>query len=396
MQPNAKKVLVRGPVLTRSGYGTHARQVVRHLFDLQDAGAPLDIRFEVLPWGNTPWIFKADVDNGLIGRIIGSSNPTELQQYDVSVQIQLPNEWDVNKAKYNIGVTAGVETTLCSPKWIEAINKMDLVIVPSEFTKKTFMDSGKITTEIRVVAESFIDEILDDNIPALDLENVQTPFNFLVFGQITGNNPENERKNLFYTIKWFCDVFAKNPNVGLVIKTNSGRNTVIDRYRTQNLLNDVLAKAGYNNVPKIYLLHGEMSNKDVAGLYKNPKIKALVTLSRGEGFNIPALEAAASGLPVIATNWSAHTEFLGKGKFISVEKTLVPVHESRIDGNIFIAGSKWAAPSEEEAKRRMKKFHESSQVPVEWAKDLQKILREQYSFEAISKAYKQALSGVFE
>jgi hypothetical protein len=63
-------------------------------------------------------------------------------------------------------------------------------------------------------------------------------------------------------------VFSKNPDVGLVIKTNCGRNTAIDRLRTQNLLNDVLTKSGYNGVPKVYLLHGEMSNEDVAGLYK--------------------------------------------------------------------------------------------------------------------------------
>ena len=396
MQSKTKKILVRGPVLTRSGYGTHARQVVRHLFDLQDAGAPIEIRFELLPWGNTPWIFKGDVDNGIIGRIIGSTNFNEIKEYDVSIQIQLPNEWDIKKAKYNIGITAGVETTMCNPNWIEAINKMDLVIVPSEFTKKTFLNSGEVKTDIRVVPESFIDEISDENLPPLELKNIESSFNFLVFGQITGNNPENERKNLFYTIKWFCDVFSKNPDVGLVIKTNCGRNTAIDRLRTQNLLNDVLTKSGYNGVPKVYLLHGEMSNEDVAGLYKSPKIKALLSLSRGEGFNIPALEAAASSLSVIATDWSAHTEFLGKGKFGNVSKTLVPIHESRVDGNIFMAGSKWAAPSEEDAKRRMRKIYESPSVPREWANDLKKVIREQYSFAAISNAYKQALSGVFE
>jgi glycosyltransferase involved in cell wall biosynthesis len=396
MTTTAKKVLVRGPVLTRSGYGTHARQVVRHLFNLQDSGQKLDIYFDVLPWGNTPWMLNPNHDKGLTGRILGFTDHESVSDYDVSIQIQLPNEWDVQKAKYNIGITAGVETTLCNPKWIEAINKMDLVIAPSEFTKTTFMNSGKVTTEIRVVPESFIDEILDDNVQPLELKEVESAFNFLVFGQVTGNNPENERKNLFYTMKWFCEVFANNPNAGLIINTNCGRKTVIDKVRTQKLLKEVLLNAGYNNVPKVYLLHGEMSNEDVAGLYKSPKIKAFLTLSRGEGFNIPALEAAASGLPVIATNWSAHTEFLSLGKFSSVEKTLVPIHESRVDNNIFMAGSKWAAPSEEDAKRRMRKMHESPSVPRQWAADLQKVIREQYSFEAISKSYKEALLGVFD
>lgn len=387
-----KTILLRGPLLTRSGYGTHARQIARFLFDQKDAGVPLDIRCETLPWGNTPWILNGDLEDGLIGRIIQATTP--LESFDISIQIQLPNEWDTAKAKFNIGVTAGVETTSCNPAWIEAANKMDLVIFPSKFTKAAFTNTGEITAKTAIVAESFIDEIANDNIAPLELEGIESKFNFLTFGQITGNHPENERKNLFYTIKWFAETFAKNPDVGLVIKTNSGRNTTIDRLRTEQLLRDVLNKSGYNNVPKVYLLHGEMSNDDVAGLYRSPKIKALLTLSRGEGFNIPAVEAAASGLPVIATGWSAHTEFLDKGKYNKVDYKLVPIHESRVDGAIFIAGSKWAAPSEEDAKRRMRRFYESSTIPKEWANDLRKIIREQYSFDAISRAYKEVLAEV--
>jgi glycosyltransferase involved in cell wall biosynthesis len=146
--------------------------------------------------------------------------------------------------------------------------------------------------------------------------------------------------------------------------------------------------------PKFYLLHGDMSDNEVASLYRHPKIKALVAPTRGEGFGLPILEAAASGLPVIATGWSAQTEFLGKGKYVKLDYRLEQIHQSRVDNQIWMENAKWANVKEEDFKHRVKKFVESPQMPQQWAKDLAVTLKKEYSYEAVAAQYTEALKEV--
>lgn len=389
-----KSVILRAPLLTQSGYGVHARQVARWLFDLADSRGDLQVTTEPLRWGDTPWICNPESHGGLIGRILQTATDvTANSQFDVSIQLQLPNEWNPFLANFNVGMTAAVEADKCNPEWVAAVNRMDLVIVPSEFVKQVLANSGKVTTNVVVIPESYIDSVVDGTVQPYELDTA-TDFNFLVFGQITGNNPENDRKNLFYTVKWMAEQFKDSPNVGVVIKTNMGRNTTVDRMRTQQMLSQLLTEVQKGPGPKFYLLHGDMTDNQIAGLYRNPSIKAMVALTRGEGFGLPILEAAVAGLPVIATGWSAHTEYLGKGKYIKVDHSLVPVHQSRIDGQIFMPGFQWAQPSEEDAKRKMKKFVESPGLPMEWAKDLAKTLRVEYSYDTIASKYSEVLKDV--
>lgn len=381
-----KSVILRAPLLTQSGYGVHARQVARWLFETADARpGEIEVCCESVPWGNTPWIVDTDAHNGLIGRVLQSIKPK--QKYDVSIQLQLPNEWNPFLADFNVGMTAAVETDRCNPAWVEAVNKMDLVVVPSDFVRQVFLNTGTITTRIEVVPEAFIDAILDDTVQGLDLSEMTTKFNFLLFGQFTGNNPENDRKNIFYTVKWLAETFKDDPDVGVIIKTNLSRNTTLDRIQAQGLLGQLLMETQKGPGPKFSLLHGDMSDKEVAGLYKSPKIDCLLSLTRGEGFGLPILEAAASGLPVMTTNWSAHTEFLKQGKYMKVDYRIAPVHETRVDGHIFVKGAQWAEPLEEDAKRKMKKFVESPGLPRQWAKDLSASLKKTHSFAAIKDRY---------
>lgn len=382
-------ILLRGPLLTNSGYGVHARQVARWLFDNQDE-YDLDISTEPLRWGGTGWITDITAEDGLIAQIVQNSE-NKKPFYDFTIQIQLPNEWNPLLGAFNIGITAGVETDKCNPAWIESINKMNLVITPSEFTKKTFLDSGNVLTDISVVPESFIDEIQNPESCSIDLSGLSTDFNFLVFGQLTGTSVETDRKNILFTIKWLAETFANRKDIGVVLKTNFVRNTKMDRKAVTRFVSALVASVQQGNGPRIHLLHGDLSKSEIAGLYRNPKIKALVSLTHGEGFGIPLLEAAASGLPVIATSWSGHMDFLSKGKFLGVSHTVEPVHQSKIDGNIFVPGAKWAYPSEKDAKFRFAKFAESPTIPQQWAKELRSTLLETHSFQAISQKYDEVI-----
>lgn len=379
------KVLLRGPVLTQSGYGVHARQIAKWLLEKQN----IDLTIQPLPWGDTPWILNKDFSNGLIGKIIDKSyaQDDDKKLYDVTVQVQLPNEWDPSLGKQNIGITAGVETDRCNPEWVNSCNKMNLVIVPSEHAKNSLSVYGNLITPIKVIPESFSDEIINSSSEDLDLE-LSTDFNFLIFGQITGGNPENERKNIFYTIKWLCESFKNDKDVGIVVKTNFGRNTPIDRKLVDQTFKNLISEVrGEFLFPKIHLIHGDLNDKEVGALYKHPKIKSLVSLTKGEGYGLPILEAAATGLPVIATGWSGHLDFLNHGKFISIDYSLNEIHPSRVDNKIFIKGAKWAIPNEADFKRKVTKFKNASSLPREWSKELKEKIIENYSHDSIAKMY---------
>jgi len=267
---------------------------------------------------------------------------------------------------------------------------MTAVVVPSQHTKTTLSNSGTVTQPLFVIPEAYSDAIRSSELPTLPA--FSTPFNFLIFGQLTGNNPENDRKNIFYTVKWLCETFKDDPEVGIVIKTNTGKNSKIDRVTTRALISAVTNESRKGSpFPKVHLLHGDMNDAEVAALYKHPQVKALVTLTRGEGYGLPILEAAASGLPVIATGWSGHLDFLRHGKYISVYYQLAEVHASRIDGRIFVKGSRWATPSEEDFKKRAAKFRQSPATPKEWANELATVIQDKYSLTSVMKMYDETL-----
>lgn len=381
-----KRVLLRGPFLTNSGYGVHSRQVARWAISRPD----WDVKCQVLPWGITPWLLDRDDESGLIGKIMDRTAVESLDRFDLSIQVQLPDEWDAGLAKKNIGVTAGVETDICNPSWIDKCNQMSCVVVPSLHTKETLVRTGgdKLRTPVLVIPESYHDEMAEES-GSLSVD-FSTSFNFLVFGQITGNNPENDRKNLFYTLKWMFDEFRDNDDVGIVLKTNSGKMTKIDRALTEKVVRKIVAEARTGPYPRVHFLHGKMTNSEVSGLMKHPKIKSMVSLTRGEGYGLPLLEAAASGLPIIATGWSGYNDFLKSGDYIQVDYKLAPIHKTRIDGKIFIEGAQWAHPDEIDAKKRMRKFYQSSKMPTKRAKETAKRICKDFSFSAISRLYDEA------
>lgn len=385
-----KTVLFSGPMLSASGYGVHARQIAKWLLRKATETHDLDITMEPVPWGKTHMIIDPEAEDGLIGQIMQTTG-NKKNFYDVTISLKLPNEWNPFLGNFNIGITAGVETDKCNPAWIDAINRMDMIIVPSEFTKQTFLDSGEVKVPIVVVPESYPEIFDSEEISAIDL-GLETKFNFLLVGQLTGNDIESDRKNIPYTLKWFADTFAGNPDVGIVIKTNSGSHTQLDKRNVMGVFSKLVGEISKPGGPKFYLLHGQMTDAEMKGLYEHPDIKALVTLTHGEGYGLPILEAAASGLPIIATNWSGHLEFLKHGKFIAVDRMLVEVPATRIDGQIFHKGFKWANPIEIDAKRRMKKFQESPSMPRQWAKDLQIKIKENFSFEAVGKILSDKLN----
>lgn len=379
-----KKVLLVGPALTNSGYGVHCRQLFNFLSKLD-----VDLYVMNTNWGNTPW--NIDSSDETIKKIIQCSRPLpQGQKADVAFHLQLPNEWNVELGKVNVGVSAMIETDRACAYWVDHCKNMDLIVAPSKHAVRSITNAGICATPMVVVPESYICEIESAEENQDCTSNLSTKFNFLVFGQTTGG-VETDRKNTFNTIRWFCEEFEGEKDVGMILKTNMGQNSTKDFEKTVKTYERAIAQIRKAEFPKVHILHGAMSNQDVARLYKDSGIKALVSATRGEGFGLPLLEAAASDLPVIATDWSAHKEYLDMGKWLKLEYKISSIPQSKVDNKIFASQSNWAEVNESSFKSVLRKFYKQSTMPKQWAKDLGVKIREKYNQEQIEKDWMEAL-----
>jgi hypothetical protein len=360
-----KKILVTGPALTTSGYGEQSRFALRALRSREDL---FDIYLTPTTWGQCGWIHEDNEERKwLDSTIMKTVQYTQLcngqPQYDMSLQITIPNEWK-KLAPVNIGYTAGIEVNKISPHWIQPSNQMDKIIVVSNFAKKGFengvytaqdqngnqVPNFRVTTPIEVVNYS----VRKGNATEIDLP-ITTNFNFLVVAQA------GPRKNFANTVKWFVEEFKNDENVGLICKTHLAGASHIDREAVTNNLQQILASYKDRKC-KVYLLHGDLSESEMTSLYTHPKVKALVSLSHGEGFGLPLFEAAGWGLPIITTEWSGHTDFMycpnkeGKVKphFARVDFTLQPVQPEAVWNGVIEKDTMWAFPIGTSAKTQMR------------------------------------------
>jgi ADP-heptose:LPS heptosyltransferase/glycosyltransferase involved in cell wall biosynthesis len=400
------KTLLKAPLLTQSGYGVHSRQIFDGLFGDQE----FELFVEPIRWGHTPFLTEDTeqkknilrcVEKRLIEKHKGDN------KFDLFIHVTVPNEFEKLGA-VNIGVSAMVETDRISPQWVQKCNEMDLVIVPSQHSKnvldKTTIDWTNQKTGERgsfkfekasVVCSEGVDTSVfkkfgKDDVPytpKINKLDFQPEFNFLHIGQWGKGGYGEDRKNIALLVKYFIESFKGRQDVGLVLKVNMARNSVIDHEHVLNRLREIKSNFDEKEVPPIYLIHGNLSDNEVAALYNHPKIKAFISLTHGEGFGLPLLEAAACELPIIATNWSGHLDFLNKGKFSAVKYEMKDVPKVVIWDPIVIQGSRWAEVSEEDAKHRMKKMVSSYSTPKGWAKDLAKTIKEEFDTEVTNQNF---------
>ena len=399
-----KKVVVKAPALSRSGYGEQSRFALEALRSREDL---FDIYVINIPWGATGVIAEdTPQKKWIMERMIAAAQYIQQQgQFDISLQITVPNEFE-KMAPVNVGYTAGIETTKVAPEWLEKCNTlMDKLVVVSEHSKKVFLstkysaknnETGQVVEDygIQIPVEAISYPIRKHDPEPLEDIEFTTDNNFLVVSQW------GPRKNVENTIKWFVEEFKEDANAGLVLKTNTASDSIYDRQITTARLNGLLS-AHPDRKCKIYLLHGEITPNNLSWLYNHPKIKALVNIGHGEGWGLPLYEACCNGLPVVTITWSGQLDFLGvpnkKGKnvpkCVRVDYDIKPVQKEAVWPGVIQEDSMWAYARENSYKRALKDVLEKEKHYKHHAKQLQKHILKTLTPERLHAEFIEHLYG---
>jgi glycosyltransferase involved in cell wall biosynthesis len=394
-------ILVQGPVATRSGYGNHTRDLVTSLIKSEK----YDIQIISLPWGNTPSdALKHDnAEHVEILKRILTENPG--RQPDVFIQISVPNEFQ-KVGKYNIGITAGIETTAVSHEFIQGANNMDLLIVTSEHAKTGFVNtvydkvdektkqkqgSLKIETPVEVLFEGADLNVYKKNnkldpVIINELSMIKNPFCFLFVGHWLKGDVGQDRKDVGMMIKTFCEAFknkAARNRPALILKTSHATFSIMDREEITNKIQHIIKPYGIK-IPEIYLIHGDLTDVQMNDLYNHPKIKAMISFTKGEGFGRPLLEFSLTGKPIIASNWSGHVDFLKHS--IMLPGQLTDIHASAAD-KFLIKGSKWFTVNYPAAAHVLRDITQNYKNYLDQSRKQAKYSRDNFSLDAMSKLF---------
>ena len=350
---NKPILLYQAPIATRSGYGDHSRDILKSIFEYDK----FDVHTLPMRWGNTPQN-QINPTTEFGKKLLQTIGQQITKQPEVHIQMTVPNEFQ-KRGKFGIGITAGIESTIAPKDWIDGCNRMDLVIVPTEFSKKVLQSTvydetdkrtnqvvrqHKITTPIEVLHEgvelsNYLKSPKDTENP---LKDIETDFNYLFVGHWLKGDLGQDRKDVGMTIKTFCTIFKdipKKDQPGLILKTSSAGFSVMDREMICKKIKDVTSEFG-DKCPPIYLLFGDLTPEQMSSLYHHPKVKAMLSFTKGEGYGRPLCEFTLTGKPIIVSNWSGHVDFLPKDNTVLLEGELKNIHESTAD-NFLLKEAKW-------------------------------------------------------
>jgi len=367
------------PIDTYSGYGSRSRDLVKAIIKSDK----YEVKIIPQRWGNTAWGYIKDHFEkwGFLEQYF--LQPSDNKQPDIWAQITVPNEFQP-VGKFNIGITAGMETTGVHHSWVEGVNRMNLTLVPSEHSKTSFLNStfqqqnqqGQIVGELKVNKpievlfegvdlESFTAKKTTD----FDLSQIKEPFAYLCVGHWLPGDFGEDRKNISYTIKAFLEVFKnKKKAPALILKTPVGNSSYMGRDEVVKRIEQIKASVNSKNLPSIYLLNGDLSEQQLNNLYNHPKVRAFVMFTKGEGFGRPLLEFSLTKKPILTTNWSGHIDFLKKEFCCLVDGELQNVHHSAAQKDMILQETKWFKPNDGQVGFFLKDVYENYKNYQELAK----------------------------
>lgn len=404
--------VIQAPIATRSGYGDFARDVAWHIIDLD----LYDVKIISTPWGACP-MNALDGTNAkdaeIIKRVV--TPPIQLpRQPEIYIQITIPNEFQP-MGKYNIGITAGIETNMCSKDWIDGCNRMDTVWGISEHAVRVIKDTvvreqnnqtGATIREMKVekpmeilhncVHTDVFKKTPADKIEApvdSELSTIKEKFCFLFVGHWLKGGMGEDRKNIALLIKVFCETFkdvVSQNRPGLIVKSSGADFSILDREELLSKIRAIQGSIG-PNCPNVYLVHGDLTLEEMNSLYNHPKVKAHISFTKGEGFGRPLLEASMSEKPILVSGWSGHLDFLNPTDALLLAGELRPVEGGAVWDNIIIKESSWFNVDQAFASKAMKLVFKDYDRFLPGARKLAKANAEKFSYEAIRTKTKELL-----
>ena len=390
------------PIDTYSGYGARSRDIVKAVVELEK----YDVKVLPQRWGNTPFGFIKNNPEWKFLEPLLLQSPQLPAQPEIWAQITVPNEFQ-KVGKYNIGITAGIETTIAPAEWIEGCNRMDLVLGSSKHTidvlknskfekrdKQTNQPMGHIAWEgeSEVMFEGANTDVYKPIKSTFDLSNVKESFAYLFVGHWIQGDIGEDRKNVGLMIKAFFETFKnKSKKPALILKTSQVGSSYMDRNAIIEKIRAIKNSCRSKNLPNVYLLHGEFTDVEMNEIYNHPKVKAMINLTKGEGFGRPLLEFSLTNKPILTTNWSGHTDYLNPNFTTLLNGTLKEVHPSAAN-NMLLKEAQWFNVDTGQAGYYLKDIFENYKKYKDLAKRQGFHSRSNFSFEKMKEKMDKVLT----
>ena len=395
---NKPVFVISCPYDTYSGYGARARDIVKAIINT----GKYDVKLTSQRWGSTAWGFcKDNPEWEFLHEHKVEGQLTE--KPDIWMQITIPNEFQPI-GKYNIGCTAGIESNLCKPEWIEGLNRMDINWVSSNFAKQTFENTkyekkNKQTNQVEghIVLQKPIEVVFEGanldvykhitskEIKTINLDEIKESFCYLFVGHWMQGEYGHDRKNIWKMIKVFYETFKNQKSKpALILKVSVGVASYMSRDEILDRVKQIRETVNASNLPNIYVLNGEFSDQEMNELYNHPKVKSMISFTKGEGYGRPLLEFSLTGKPIIASNWSGHTDFLKSSFTTLIGGELENVHSSAAN-DWLIKESKWFKPHDIEMGQNLKDVHKKYKQYIVKAKQQKNFSKTRFSFEKMQE-----------
>ena len=381
------------PIDCYSGYSARSRDFVKALIELDK----YDVKILPQRWGSTPFGFIDDhIEEWGFLKNYFYTQPQLMEQPDIWCQITVPNEFQ-KVGKYNIGLTAGIESTICPPEFIQGCNKMDLILTSSKHSKEVFENTNfeidnkgvksvlSLTTPVEVLIEGANLDMYCPKKSTFNLDEIPDKWCYLFVGHWMKGALGEDRKNVGLLVKAFYELFKdKSRRPALILKTSNGSSSYIDRREILKRIDAIKKSIPSDNLPNIYVIHGELSDEEMNSLYNHNKVKAMVSLTKGEGFGRPLLEFSLTNKPVITTGWSGHIDFLKREFSALMSGKLTPIHPSAVN-DFLIKEAKWFSVEPQSLGYFMNDVNRNYKEWLKKAKQQGKYSRANFSFEVMKK-----------
>lgn len=347
---NKPTLVMAAPIDTVSGYGVHSRLIAKSLLQYNQ----YDVKFLSMPWGNTPiGALDPEADKDIVDKIIPDGRLTF--KPDIWIQCTIPSEMQ-RVGERNILITAATEADVMPEPFVHGCNRADLIIAPSNFTAKVIqntvlekvdqrtkqvVEQSKVTVPVEVLFEGIDTSVFNkNNIVETDLvdrlNNIPEKFCFLYTGHWLQGQLFCDRKDTGGLIHTFLKTFMRKGSKNrpaLILKTSGAgfslveRDQVIDKiWQIKELIREQDGFEG--KFPSIYLINGELTDSEMNVLYRHPKVKTMITLTKAEGFGLPLAEFATTGKPIVAPNYSGYLDFIQPDHHALLPVQLAKIHPS--------------------------------------------------------------------